>query len=142
MGYNIKSNQNFVKSELILTMEKIEKKVEKIGRRQGKERGENIVAFRGEAKDYGGTALTPTWFRDGYHSEHKLLELMEDYNITNENNVTTLKKLVDAQHYLEISRLLDITFNSLIALYFVANIIKKRMVFYMFFVFHNAFLLQ
>lgn len=84
-------------------------------------------AFRGESRDYGETRLMPTIFRNNNNlkTEQYLFELLEDYNIIDCNKVRNIEKAIEAQHYVEISRLLDITFNILPALYFACKSNKK-----------------
>ena len=80
---------------------------------------EPLIAFRGESKDYGDTKLTPSLFRDSSHvdKESHLFELFCDYNIV-DSKASNIEKAIETQHYASISRMLDISFDVLVALYF------------------------
>ncbi|MGE7633615.1 FRG domain-containing protein [Bacillus paramycoides] len=81
---------------------------------------QSIIAFRGEPQDYEGTKLLPSLYRRGLSSkqEIKLFDLLNDYQVIGEKDKTNLQKAIAAQHYLATSRLLDITYNVLVAIYF------------------------
>lgn len=81
-----------------------------------------LYAFRGESKDYGTTKLMPSLFRnpDFVNKERYLFELLSDYGVI-EGKKTNIEKVIEAQHYVEISRMLDITFNVLPSLYFACS---------------------
>lgn len=85
-------------------------------------RNEVLFAFRGESRDYGKTKLMPSIFRDSslVKKESHLLDLLCDYGISNPND-TDIEKAMESQHYLAISRMLDISFNLLVALYFACR---------------------
>ena len=78
-----------------------------------------LIAFRGEPKDYGGTKLMPSIFRDAtlVAKEKHLFELICDYELIDYRK-RNIDKAIETQHYVSISRMLDITFNSAVALYF------------------------
>ena len=80
---------------------------------------EPLIAFRGESKDYGDTKLTPSLFRDSSYvdKESHLFELFCDYNIV-DSKASNIEKAIETQHYASISRMLDISFDVLVALYF------------------------
>ncbi|WP_234121352.1 FRG domain-containing protein [Clostridium hydrogenum] len=83
---------------------------------------ELIFGYRGEAKDYEKTKMMPTLFRDNNAKdissiENRVLESIIDNGISEQNN-NLLDKTIDIQHYIAYSRLLDISFNSLVGLYF------------------------
>lgn len=85
-----------------------------------KERDENCnIAYRGEPMNYGNTKLMPSLFRnpDYIDKERKLFQLLKDYGVT-EEGAEQAKMLIEAQHYVAISRALDITFSIIPALYF------------------------
>ncbi len=85
-----------------------------------RERDENCnIAYRGEPMDYGNTKLMPSLFRnpDYIDKERKLFQLLKDYGVT-EEGAGQAKMLIEAQHYVAISRALDITFSIITALYF------------------------
>lgn len=94
------------------------KTVEKLKKRDPK----CNIAFRGESKDYGKTKLMPSIFRDVSYvgKEKKLFQLLKDYGVTEENASQT-NVLIEAQHYVEISRALDITFSVISALFFACS---------------------
>ena len=81
-----------------------------------------LIAFRGEPKDYGDSKLTPSLFRDSdlIQKESYLFELYTDYGIMS-RSVSNIEKAITTQHYAAISRMLDISFNALIALYFACS---------------------
>ncbi|WP_242304025.1 FRG domain-containing protein [Bacillus cereus group sp. BfR-BA-01350] len=81
---------------------------------------QSVVAFRGEPQDYKETKLLPSLYRKGLSpkQEIKLFDLLNDYQVIGEKEKTNLQKAIAAQHYLATSRLLDITFNVLVAIYF------------------------
>lgn len=81
-----------------------------------------IFVYRGESMDYGKNKLMPSLFRsiDKFsvnETELKVLESIIDNGISEKNN-SYLDKTIDTQHYIAYSRLLDVTFNSLVSLYF------------------------
>lgn len=85
-------------------------------------RNEVLFAFRGESRDYGRTKLMPSIFRnpESVKKEVHLLNLLCDYGISKAND-TNIEKAMESQHYLAISRMLDISFNLLVALYFACK---------------------
>lgn len=87
------------------------------------DRDNYVLAFRGEACDYGTTKLMPSIFRNpGYvEKERYLFELIDDYGMGKGDKCSNIEKLIETQHYIAISRLLDISFNSLVALYFACK---------------------
>ncbi|MDM5452152.1 FRG domain-containing protein [Peribacillus simplex] len=83
----------------------------------------SIIAFRGEPQDYGETKLLPSLYRKKLSviQEKKLFELLKDYNVIGNEEMSNLQKAIAAQHYLATSRLLDISFNVLVAIYFATS---------------------
>lgn len=83
---------------------------------------EPLIAFRGESNDYGDTKLTPSLFRNGSYvaKEAHLFELFCDYSIVDQN-ASNIEKAIETQHYASISRMLDISFDILVALYFACE---------------------
>lgn len=78
-----------------------------------------LIAFRGEPKDYAETRLTPSLFRKSSYvaKEAYLFELFCDYDIVS-RAASNIEKAIETQHYASISRMLDISFDVLVALYF------------------------
>lgn len=83
---------------------------------------EPLIAFRGESNDYGDTKLTPSLFRDSSYvaKESHFFELFCDYNIV-DPKASNIEKAIETQHYASISRMLDISFDVLVALYFACT---------------------
>lgn len=85
---------------------------------------DNVVfCFRGESKNYMESSFKPSFFRDCYEigdiDEEWFYELLCDFKLIDENpDGMNIKNLIDAQHYIELSRLLDVSFNLLVGLYF------------------------
>lgn len=112
------------KHVLIGYLDKVSKKIDLLADRNGiKEQDSYLNAFRGEARDYGRTKLMPSLFRDSsYVSKEKyLFELLFDYGVISEGKNKNIEKAIEAQHYVSISRMLDITFSVLPALYFACS---------------------
>ncbi len=85
------------------------------------ERSNMITVFRGETVDYGETACQPNIFRNGYLDnneffEKNVLDEMSANHIAKGDSY--LEKAINAQHGGFPSRLLDVSYNSLIALFF------------------------
>lgn len=87
--------------------------------------GNFTYCFRGEGADYGESKLTPTLFRSYLVTERKidkeLLNLISDYNISEPDQLRPLSKAIEGQHFIELSRLLDVTFSILPALFFACS---------------------
>ncbi len=85
------------------------------------DKNKSILAFRGEKRDYGDTALTPYLYREPYfiENEHNIYREMQRFN-DNEfiNDRTTFDKLSRMQHYSAPTRLLDISEDIMSAIYF------------------------
>lgn len=81
-----------------------------------------LIAFRGEPKDFDKTKLMPSIFRNlKYVSKEKyLFELFCDYELIGYEK-RNIDKAIETQHYAAISRMLDITFNAAVALYFACS---------------------
>ncbi len=88
---------------------------------------EPLIAFRGESDDYGETKLTPSLFRDNSYvaKESHLFELFCDYSIV-DPKASNIEKAIETQHYACISRMLDISFDVLVALYFACERPEKN----------------
>ncbi len=77
-----------------------------------------LLAYRGESKIYD-TSLCPSLFRfpEHIHKEIHFFELFHDYNLVHPN-ASNIEKAIEVQHYAAFTRMLDITFDACIALYF------------------------
>ncbi|MER2226328.1 MAG: FRG domain-containing protein [Carnobacterium sp.] len=104
-------------------LQEISKKIEELEKKFSKYQCNQITAFRGESRDWKETALTPSLFRTDLSSvqENELFELLQDFDIAKGKDLSNLEKAIEAQHYIAYSRLLDITFNVLPALYFACE---------------------
>ncbi len=85
---------------------------------------EEIVVYRGEGKDYKESSCKPNIFRDKHldnnpNFEKNLFDEMSANSISIGD--TYLEKAISAQHDGFPSRLLDVSYNSLIALYFACT---------------------
>lgn len=82
-----------------------------------------MISYRGEPMDFGETSLMPSIFRDESHiaKEKYLFELIDDYKFNDIHYNKNIDKAIEAQHYMAISRMLDITFNVLVAFYFACK---------------------
>lgn len=103
-------------------LNKINKIVKKILDEEKKTECSYLIAFRGEPRDYGESRLKPSLFRKEFFlkREKTILSLLQDYGFLNKNE-SNLSKAINAQHYVEKSRFLDITFNALFAIYFACQ---------------------
>lgn len=102
-------------------IQEIYEKVDNLKERLEKQNSKNnkhIFAFRGEPIDYKDTALMPSIFRNGNRKYESLsYDLAIDYRLNNAND-QYVDQATNLQHYIALSRMLDITFNCLVALYF------------------------
>jgi len=85
---------------------------------------EKIVVYRGETQDFGTTACQPNVFRDGYldnneRFEKNILDEMTANHLARGDSY--LEKAINAQHGGFPSRLLDVSYNSLVALFFATT---------------------
>lgn len=102
-------------------LDEVNNKIELLLLRNGrKEQDGLLIAFRGESKDYGTTKLMPSLFRDSsfVSKEKYLFDLLSDYGVIGDEKNRNIDKAIETQHYVAISRMLDITFSILPALYF------------------------
>lgn len=109
-------------------LKEVEEKVECLIRRHERYSDTDyLIAFRGEKKDYGNTKLMPSLFRDKRYvgKEKYLFELLGDYGFLDNGTDRNIDKAIEAQHYIAISRMLDITFSVLPAIYFACETTDK-----------------
>ena len=108
----MKSNELKCISDYVFQIEEITKKFNK----------NNLICFRGEPEDYGSTKLMPSIFRlkNPSVAEKNIDFLMTDYSLVNDAD-SNINKAIKAQHYLAKSRLLDVSFDLLVALYFACS---------------------
>ena len=104
-------------------LQKVSKKIEKLNSKFSRYQSNQVTAFRGESREWGNTSLTPSIFRMpiNFNQENELLDLLEDFDIAKGRDLSNLDKAAEAQHYMAFSRLLDITFNVLPAIYFACE---------------------
>lgn len=102
-------------------LQEIDNKVKILKKRIG---DDCLIAYRAEDKDYGSTRFTPSLFRGSndniIEKELNVKNILMDYGFFNNNNNPSLFYPIEAQHYGLGSRLIDISFNSLVSLFFVA----------------------
>ena len=85
---------------------------------------DKIVVYRGELQDFGRTACQPNVFRNGYLDnndkfEKNILDEMTANHLARGDSY--LEKAINAQHGGFPSRLLDVSYNSLVALFFAVT---------------------
>jgi len=93
-----------------------------------KTKADNLLYFRGEPKDYGITALTPSIYRnDNLVKEHKFYREMQRFNDHEFfADKTAFDKLTRMQHYECPTRMIDISEDVLSATYFSLNKREKN----------------
>lgn len=109
---------------IVQYLEAIAEKVKVIEEKNKKINNKSILlAYRGEPKDYGATKLMPSLFRNPEFitREKYLFELLGDYNVVGFEKSRYIEKAIEAQHYVSISRALDIAFSVLPALFFACQ---------------------
>lgn len=105
-------------------LDMIGEKIQRIEDNNKKINNSNILfAYRGEPKDYKETKLMPSLFRNEefVSKERYLFELLGDYNVIDAGKNRYIEKSIEAQHYVAISRNLDIAFSVLPSLFFACN---------------------
>lgn len=113
-----------MKKNLVQYIKEIRDKMENLEESQKSYTDEKtLIAFRGEPRDFGKTKLMPSIFRepDMINKESYIFELMSDYNVLDLKKTRIIDKAIESQHYVAISRMLDITFSILPALYFACS---------------------
>ncbi|MBD5462595.1 MAG: FRG domain-containing protein [Lachnospiraceae bacterium] len=111
-------------SILIGYLKKITEKVKSLcDRHERYSDSHHLLAFRGESRDYGKTSLMPSLFREREYvlKEKYLFELLGDYGFLDSQISRNVDRAIEAQHYIAISRMLDISFSVLPALYFACS---------------------
>ena len=92
-----------------------------------KSHSEDIIVYRGQGR--ADQELIPYLFRPGYENirqnEARLLREAEAAHPEEFSGLTTLDKLAKLQHYGFPTRLLDVTLNPLVALYFSVRVTEK-----------------
>ena len=112
-----------MKHAIFNVLKEVSKKIEKLNLKFSRYQSDQVTAFRGESRDWGNTSLTPSIFRMpiNFNQENELFDLLEDFDIAKGRDLSNLDKATEAQHYMAFSRLLDITFNVLPAIYFACE---------------------
>lgn len=107
----------------LTTINSIEEYISEIKRIQ-KERNCKLFVYRGERKDFGKTSCVPNIFREAHYLSNSSFE-KNIYNDMFSKGIvpkqTYLETAIDAQHGGFPSRLLDVTYNALVALYFATE---------------------
>lgn len=118
-----------IKNKIGKYLDEITKKINKLNNRQKcYDNTEHLIAFRGESRDFKDTKLMPSLFRnlDYINKENYIFELLKDYDFFEKNPKSHIEQAIESQHYLAISRLLDISFSILPALYFACKDYKDE----------------
>ncbi len=105
------------------TINSIEEYISEIKKIQ-KERNCKLFVYRGEREDFGATSCVPNIFREAHYLSNSSFE-KNIYNDMFSKGIvpkqTYLETAIDAQHGGFPSRLLDVTYNALVALYFATE---------------------
>lgn len=126
---SIKNNNEVNLSSKYNTVNSIEEFIKEIKKIREMYSESKIFVYRGEKKDYGKTACIPNIFREQGYIDNENYELSIYNDMYSKGIVplqSSLNTAIDAQHGGFPSRLLDVSYNALIALYFATEYTKNE----------------
>lgn len=109
--------------------ENIEEYLKIVFEQQRQHDGDFLVCYRGESEDFDKTSCIPSLYRNQKHveNEHRLFKESIILNCDEFlNDKLTINKLTRMQHYSLPTRLLDVTTNALLGLYFACEKVEKE----------------
>ena len=115
---------DYENSKLLSCIAEVHEKLNSLKVRHSLFDGELLFAYRGESRNFGETKLMPSLFRSigDVEKEAHLFELFLDYNMIDSHiSTTNIEKAIETQHNVAISRMLDISFSVLAAIYFACG---------------------